>query len=341
MPPREEEITPQFPDLVDKELRGAFADLKKGNIEDALSVFQAYEDENELARFGAAVSLYRLKKYDDAVYRFETLREEPSFAFPSLKLLAFSEYYLNRLEESNEYARMALSLKSDQELNDLLKKVKEELQRQEGYISEESGHFIVRFDGHRHGGLSRLVLGFLEDAYRDIGREMDIFPEEPLTVILYTERDFHDITHIPRWAGGVYDGKIRIPVRGAENESETLRRVLYHEYAHTLVLRISKGAIPLWLNEGIAEYFSGDHGVRVGQVIPLASLESSFHKLSGRQVGLAYLESYSAVSYLKDRYGLYYIKDLLERVGEGEPFKDAFFNVFGIEYDTFLNSWGK
>ena len=50
--------------------------------------------------------------------------------------------------------------------------------------------------------------------YSRIGKTLNSFPTETLTVILYTNREFHDITRSPAWATGNYDGRIRIAVGG-------------------------------------------------------------------------------------------------------------------------------
>ncbi len=335
--PKEEKV----PSEEDGELKRAFLLLKEGKARDALPIFLSLDPVDRRAALGAGVSLYRLGRYEEAVDTLEVLKGAGIADFVVLKLLAFSCYNLNRLQESREYAEEALTLKKDEELTALLNRVSREIRQQEGYQEEESGHFILHFDGYRHGGISRNVLGILEDAYRDIGRELNLFPDTPMNVILYTSKEFRDVTQVPEWAGGAYDGKIRIPVKNAEERPELLRRVLYHEYAHALVFTLTDGRVPLWLNEGLAEYFSRDYPVQTGQVIPLQRLEASFTGLSREQISVAYLESYSAVRHLIDRYGLYYLKDLLERVGEGENFRNAFFSVFGMEYDSFIRSWGR
>jgi tetratricopeptide (TPR) repeat protein len=336
-PPEEEKV----PSEEDGELKRAFLLLKEGKPRDALPIFLSLDPGDQRAALGAGVSLYRLGRYEEAVDTLEVLKGAGIADFVVLKLLAFSYYNLNRLQESREYAEEALTLKKDEELTALLNRVSREIRQQENFQEEISGHFILHFDGYRHGGISRSVLGILEDAYRDIGRELNLFPDTPINVILYTSREFRDVTQVPEWAGGIYDGKIRLPVKNAEERPELFRTVLYHEYTHALVFTLTGGRVPLWLNEGLAEYFSRDYPVQTGQVIPLQRLETSFNGLSRRQVPLAYHESYSAVRHLIDRYGLYYLKDILERVGEGENFRNAFFSVFGMEYDSFLKTWGR
>jgi hypothetical protein len=161
-----------------------------------------------------------------------------------------------------------------------------------------------------------------------------------LTVILYDEKAFFDITRVPAWVGGLYDGKIRIPIKGVEGQEALLKRVLFHEYTHALIRDITSSC-PLWVHEGLAEYFSQENPARIGQVFPLDQLEKRFPSGNPLNVILAYRESFSAVSELISRFGLYRIRELLEALGRGESIGTAFESVFFITYEAFMNSWGR
>ncbi len=223
---------------------------------------------------------------------------------------------------------------------DLDKPGKEKGTLEDSMEEESSEHFRISFDGYRHGAISRTVLGILEDAYGTVGKEFGYFPSEPLDTVLYTNRDFFDITQAPGWSGGIYDGKIRIPVRGAESNEALLRKVLFHEYTHAAVHSLYERC-PLWMNEGLAEYFSKNYTKKIGQIIPLRSLERSFSWLSGQQVQVAYWESYSAVSFLIETHGFYRIKEFLRSLSEGAALDDAFKGSFGSTYGEFVATWGK
>jgi hypothetical protein len=219
-----------------------------------------------------------------------------------------------------------------------LARLRKETQVQNAYNEESSSHFTILYDGYAHGKIDREVIGILEDAYRTVGRELDFYPPGAVTVILYANKDFFDITQTPSWTAGCYDGKIRIPVRGAEQQSGTLRKILFHEYTHAVVHAITTRC-PLWINEGLAEYFSADYRKKIGQVIPLRSLENSFSGLGGGSVRTAYWESYSAVSCLIEKYGIYRMKELLAALSREADVNRAFGEALGVTYDEFVGKW--
>ncbi|MDP2167378.1 MAG: peptidase MA family metallohydrolase [Thermodesulfovibrionales bacterium] len=311
----------------------------RGDFTKAIELFGRlpYDDKVPLLAL-AGVSYYKTGDMDTAMRHFEdSLRYEDSFI--ARKFLAFVYYGKSDLQKSLSSAEKALSMKKDTELLSLYERVKTEISTQGSYLEESVLHFKILFDGYEHGGLSRKVLGMLEDAYNRIGSEMSHYPSEQITVVLHTKKAFFDITRVPEWSGGLYDGKIRIPVAGAENNERLLRRVVFHEYTHALIHQTTKSC-PLWVNEGLAEYFS-DGREKTGQVIPLRELEKSFMNLNKGMAEKAYAESYSAVAYLIEKYGFYSMKRLLLALGEGKDINEAFLNAFYISYDEFVSTWGK
>ncbi|HUK57069.1 MAG TPA: tetratricopeptide repeat protein [Nitrospiria bacterium] len=240
---------------------------------------------------------------------------------------------------------------SDQALRQHLAQVRREEEVQGHFQQEASRAFTVKFEGREELETARRVLGDLEDAYRDVGQALSYYPEEPITVILYTERQFQDVTRTASWSRGIYDGKIRVPVGGTDPNPALLRKVLYHEYAHAVVHGLSRGAdVPTWLNEGVAVYFENGsespgeptpvRPIRSGTpLVPLSALHGSFLQLSDAQAALAYGESYAAVKTLADRYGLFRIRQLLEDLGRKKNFTEAFADAFMVSYEAFQSDW--
>ena len=142
-----------------------------------------------------------------------------------------------------------------------------------------------------------------------------------------------------------------------ENADEGLR-VVYHEYTHFLVGN-SITAPPVWLNEGLAEFYStfalksDGKGAFIGRVIPqhVFTLRERFIPLSelmgvdrssplyneGDRRSIFYAESWALVHYLlteagdgRDRINRY-----LALVAGGEPIERAFAAAFGDDIKEF------
>jgi hypothetical protein len=208
-------------------------------------------------------------------------------------------------------------------------------------MTEEALHFKVVYDGNVHSDISRDILEILEDAYDDIGGKILHFPDISITVILYSEKNYSEVTSLPVWVMGSYDGKIRVPVKDIQKQQvELLRKVLYHEYVHAFIHTMTP-KVPLWMNEGLAEHLVPRGLERTNQVIPLRDLEQDFPMGNKHKAKIAYRESFSAVSYLVETYSIHAVRDFLLSLGQGKPLNEAFEYAFFITYDEFVSTWGK
>ncbi|HMK61264.1 MAG TPA: hypothetical protein VK452_09010 [Dissulfurispiraceae bacterium] len=317
--------------------------FEKGDFKKAAELCTQLASKNKKAFLCAGLSYFKLADYENTINNLEQALDGGADEFACRKYLAFSYYYRGNFEKSLLNAEKGVAIIGDAELKAFYSRLLREQKAHRNFVGESTTHFTVQFDGYELGGVSRKVIAMLEDAYSTIGRDLSYYPSEPVTVILYTNQDFYDTTQVPGWMGGYFDtkdGKIRVPVRGVEGQDNLLRAVLFHEYVHSLIHSITK-TCPLWIHEGLAEYYSKGPSQRVGQVIPLKYLEKSFSGLNGRGIQLAYIESHSAVSYIMDKYRADRMKNMLVALSSGGTLNSAFNDAFQIGYTEFTDKWGK
>jgi hypothetical protein len=204
-------------------------------------------------------------------------------------------------------------------------------------------HFRILYEGGTQQMIGDRVARVLEAGYQRIGRTLNSYPSETLTVILYTNREFQDITRSPSWAAGRYDGRIRIAVGGAL-EAHDLDRVVTHELVHAVVASVAPGRVPAWLNEGLASYLEsndqswvGETIRRAGTVVPLESLTQGFSGLDEERAHVAYAESAVAADILCRKLGQN-IGAFLQMVGSGRSVDDALLE-FQVQPDAFHSEW--
>ncbi len=138
------------------------------------------------------------------------------------------------------------------EFESMLARLERELDAEWDFAEFSTPHFRLSFPQGEDRAAAHTVSQVLEDAYFAVGRKLDLFPDTPTEVVLYAAEDFHTVTQTPDWTGGVFDGRIKLPVRGIEGGSKLLERTVRHEYGHVLVTKLSNGMVPVWLNEGLA-----------------------------------------------------------------------------------------
>ena len=162
------------------------------------------------------------------------------------------------------------------------------------YWSRNDGCVGVALDQ----ALARRAVEILEATYRRIGDALQFYPTQSVEVVLYTSQQFRDITRSPSWAGGVYDGRIRVPVRGALEQPGDLERVLAHEYVHALVAGVASRGVPAWVDEGLAMVLEPSSLVGAQRIVAsvrrrprLSELHAGFGNLPDAQATIAYAES--------------------------------------------------
>lgn len=329
--------------------------LQAGNAEAAATTLregQVYAGKDARFWLYRGAALYHQGRYGEAEGELNEARVLDGNR-EVLHLLGQVYYASGRLEEAIQVWQDALETGGwDEKLAALVDRTRQELKVEQTMRNEFGSNFVISYDGRTFPELGDQVLAALEEAYNDIGRELDFYPQVQVPVLLYTQRDFSELTGSPDWSGGLYDGKIRIPVAGVAGMNAQLRAVLYHEYVHVVVRYLAAGRSPVWLNEGLAEVAGRQHhdpplsrlraALNRNELIPFERLESSFASLPAGQVELSYQQSYSFARYLLDQFHWYKMAELLRALGEGKSIATAIDQVLGefaVDYAGLQAAW--
>jgi tetratricopeptide (TPR) repeat protein len=286
---------------------------------------------------------------DKAVYCFEqcykAVPTEKIFAgnlAEALAQLGSSEYDRGGAEDRKHalehMARAAELLPDRADIQRRLQQMQQLSKSEEGLWTEISEHFELSYDGSRDDITWRTteITTPLETAYQQYGELFGFYPVEAgsagsagsadgrgekgrgrIRVILYGKQGFHEATGIGHWAGGLYDGALRLPLENLGREKEQLVRVLRHELAHAFVHELGGRDVPAWLNEGLAQRLESEsmavaqsnlegarrrlHGK---ELIPLADLELSLSTLkTDERITQGYAEALAFVAFLEKSYG--------------------------------------
>jgi tetratricopeptide (TPR) repeat protein len=213
------------------------------------------------------------------------------------------------------------------------------------FFQSQGAHFTVLFEGPADEQLARRALESLEAAYWRVGTVLYTFPEQIITVVLYTQEQFRDITRSPAWAAAVYDGQIRVPVGGALERADELDRVLAHEFTHALVRSIAPRGVPSWLNEGLAVVFepngrdwATEQLTKMSVRVPPSRLSAGFDGFNSSEAQAAYAQSAAAVDRLIELAGTAAVVGLLQDIAQGSEFAAAFAQRVLMSYESFVSS---
>lgn len=286
--------------------------------------------------------------------------DEPVFAgnlAEALARLALSEY-AERDTRSAAIAHLARAVELAPKRTDLaglLERWRKTAAAEDGYWTDETEHFSLSFDGSRaelmHG--TGPLTEELERAYQDYGELFGHFPVEEgapkIEVVLYRRAEFRELTGLGHWAGGAFDGVVRIPVEDLGAERRALIETARHELVHAYVAALGARAIPAWLNEGLAQWLAPTPGGRAlavqraratlsdGQLFPLADLQTTIAAWDDDgKIRRAYAQSLAFVAWLHDWYGERLLFELVLGVREGKSVAETFRAELFLDLDAVL-----
>ena len=328
----------------------AWRALEERRFAEAVTLFEAaarLAPRDASLRFGAGVANLMQGKNADARRAFEAaLAIDPRLTDASV-LLGVAFYRDGLLQDAIKAYESALRYAPDAaQLTGPLEKWRKEVSTEGQFYQAQGAHFTVFFEGPADDAAAQRALEILEDAYWRIGRELAIYPQRPLSVVLYTSEQFRDVTRSPEWASGVYDGRIKVPMGGQIESITDLRRVLEHELVHAMVASVAGPTVPAWLNEGLATALEpGGTEWAAAQLqssparVPLAQLTRGFGALATVHARAAYAQSALAVKSLLDEQGADKVVGLLQAVGRGVPFGEAFRQSISTTLDEFATEF--
>lgn len=318
----------------------AVAELNAGRPDEAVKLlYEALaegEDAQILAALGVAhVSMGAWPEARDALERAVELGARDAGA-----LLALGKVYRQQGERGKAvemFQRARESGATGGDFDQMLARLERELDAEWDFAERRSAHFEISFDSGEDRLVVPIVLDSLERAYFVVGRRFDWYPDERVQAVLYPEADFHDVTQSPDWAAGVFDGRIKLPVRGLREGDQAIDRTLLHEYTHVVIAQIARGRCPTWINEGLAIWMEEKHDgdredwawqqISGQRLFTLRGLQRPFLELPADRARVAYAQSYLAVRILLDRFDEYRMRQLLASLGSGRSLEAAFDEV--------------
>jgi len=292
---------------------------------------------------GAGFAAFMLGRDTEAQDWFEkALKLNPRYRGAS-EGLGQVHYRAGRLNEAIEVYEAALKqAPAASEIEAQLGEWKKEASRQGRSYEARGAHFAVRFEGPGNELLARRAVERLESEYWRIGQTLTAYPPNPITVVLYTQQEFRDITRMPSWTAAAYDGRIHVPMRGALEQTEELDRVLGHEFVHAVVAMLGGRNVPVWLNEGLATILERGGAEESERVLAatrarpaLQLLHRSFAGLSGADAQVAYALSAHAVGRMMALRSPSAVVTLLQDLARGAAFAAAFHQNIGMPYGDF------
>lgn len=296
---------------------------------------------------------YGKRNFTGAQNYFEAALQLDPENLNSLVMLGDIKYLSQEMDDAKSLWEKVLKIAPDYKYKDKLQeriaKLNKEAKVESDYRLTGMDQFEIRYS--REGArLSYNVRYYLQEAYRLLGQDFDYRPTYKIIVLVSDREDFETIGGYHKTTQGVYDGKIRLPLIGADYTPDHIRGLVWHEYTHLLIQDLSKGKAPLWLNEGLAYYEGFKYmdknlslvktSAKNGRLIPFTDLDKALQEVTDReQYRLACEEAYTIANYMMKRYNKYTIREILKAMGEGETFESAAKRKLNITVKELEKRW--
>lgn len=270
----------------------------------------------------------KLKESKNLLREALSINKNKNFALYLLGKILIEE---NKLKEGLKYWKKIPNEKTlNVDINKQIEQVKKELKLQKGFIKVSWKNFNF-YTPRDYTNISYSLRSNVSKIFREVGTDFNYYPKYQIPIILYPKERFEKISDKFYPTAGLYDGKIRLPL----NDKENLYQVLRHEYTHLIMKDLTHGNLPIWLNEGIAEYEAEVSNWRKeklkeycqkNDIIPITQLNNIFTKRNQGKLLIAYTEVYAFIDYIIYRYNMHtllqIIKDFKNNKSENEIFKE-------------------
>jgi len=324
--------------------------LEAGQPQAASELFRQALSTNPLdarLHLGAGAAAYLQRHDEEARAALErALQLNPTLAL-ARELLGLVLYRTGQLDAAvTAYETLVAAVPGRPDIADRLARWRREAELRDRMTMTVGSGFTLSFEGPPDAEIATRAMAALERAAMRIGPVLSVYPLTPIPVVLYSSEEFRDITRAPDWAGGAFDGIIRVPVRDALASDAELDRVLAHEFTHALIRSLAPRGVPTWLDEGLATALEregasepGDGAPRTSGM-PLSELDGSFARFDADRATVAYATSMRAARRLLDEAGGFAVANLLRDLGAGLAFQPAFAHRIQRSLAEFESSLG-
>ncbi len=179
--------------------------------------------------------------------------------------------YADALESDGRFSDAAKALERVESAMDASQHPNENLSKRRKSLTERAKegqqqltittrHFALTYRTPDHDDLAPAITDLLESSLDEFLDDYHfVEPRGLIEVVLYPHESFSKVVQYgPEWAQGIFDGRMRIPVRpgmALDDEFAALTRVLRHELVHALFAEMvpARQQLPAWFNEGMAQ----------------------------------------------------------------------------------------
>lgn len=222
----------------------------------------------------------------------------------------------------------------------------------------QTKHFDIYFsDGG--GKLAEFTSKAAEDALVLLQKSFRYSINNRITIIVYrSHNDFQETNvtdeYLEEGIGGfteIFKNRVVLPFDGSYNN---FRHVIHHELSHAVINDMFYGGsfqniiskniniqLPLWFNEGMAEYESLGWDTNTDMFIRDAIINEYLPDLNGLYGYFAYRGGQSVFYYISQKYGKEKVSEIVNKTRGSGDFEEALKASIGLNFEELNERWKK
>lgn len=222
----------------------------------------------------------------------------------------------------------------------------------------QTRHFDIYFsqEGSR---ITEFAAKAAEDALASIEEKLNFRINNRITIILYnSQNDFQETNvtdeYLTEGIGGfteLFKNRVVVPFTG---NYKAFRHVIHHELVHAVINDLFYGGsvqnlisnnitirVPLWFNEGLAEYLSLGWDTNTDMFIRDAATSEYLPDINNLGGYFAYRGGQSVFNYLAKKYGEEKIGELVNKIKSKGSFEEGMKATLGLTIEELNERWRK
>ncbi len=224
------------------------------------------------------------------------------------------------------------------------------------YIS--TPHFDIYYYSDKLD-LAKFTATVAEEAYEQVSKHLRWTLNKRVSIIVYhSHNDFQQTNvtweYMVEGIGGVtelFKNRVVIPFEG--NYSQ-FRHVIHHELVHAVINDMVYGGtiqsiisgrvklrIPLWANEGLAEYLSMNWDTQADMIMRDLSIHERIPTIEELDYYLAYKGGQSVWRFIAEKYGREKIGEIFGAMKKLQHAEKGFERALGMDYEDLTKQWHK
>lgn len=255
------------------------------------------------------------------------LRKSPKDAL-LLALAGMASYRTDNLDRAVLYWKDSLAVSPNPAVEQMLARASREKAADSGSERTVGARVIIRYErGTVAPELAQATLRALDEEYSRVSSQLGCRAAEKVTAVVQSREAYMAATSAAEWSGAMYDGRIHVPAPAGTRIDARTRQVLAHELVHACLSEL--GRWPAWLQEGLAQKYSGESlppamsgqleaVLRSGKLPKLNQMGQTFARLSAQHAQVAYGIAFVAANRLVELTASTGIQNVLRNPAEFE-----------------------